>query len=123
MKDTAPSGGATLFPVADCGSLAKTLPLTSDWTALEAMVDAMTPSGMTNVTIGMVWGWHALTQSEPFTQAQAVRTDVEKVHDPADRRPQHGEPLHHQCGADRQTHRGGLRQRQEGEDHASSRCA
>ncbi len=39
----------------------------------------MTPSGMTNVTIGMMWGWHALTQSEPLTQAQAVKGDVEKV--------------------------------------------
>jgi Flp pilus assembly protein TadG len=79
VKDTAPVGGATLFPVADCGGLAKTLPLTSDWTALENMVDGMTPAGMTNVTIGMMWGWHALTQSEPFTQAQAVKNDVEKV--------------------------------------------
>jgi len=79
VRDTAPVGGATLFPVADCGSLAKTLPLTSDWTVLEGMVDGMTPSGMTNVTIGMMWGWHALTQSEPLTQAQAVKGDVEKV--------------------------------------------
>jgi len=79
VKDTAPTGGATLFPVADCGSLAKTLPLTGDWTALESMVDGMTPSGMTNVTIGLAWGWHALTQSEPFTQGQAVKNEVEKV--------------------------------------------
>ena len=41
-------------------------PLTEDWDALNAMVDAMTPSGMTNVTIGMAWGWHGLTQKEPF---------------------------------------------------------
>jgi hypothetical protein len=34
---------------------------------------------MTNVTIGMTWGWHALTSNEPFTQAQAVRPDVDKV--------------------------------------------
>ena len=39
----------------------------------------MTPSGMTNVTIGMVWGWHALTPGEPFTQGQTVRPDVDKV--------------------------------------------
>ena len=43
------------------------------------MVDTMTPSGMTNVTIGMAWGWHALTQKEPFSQAQAVKPDVDKV--------------------------------------------
>jgi Flp pilus assembly protein TadG len=80
VKDTAPNGGApTMFPAAQCGSLAKALPLTSDWDALNAMVDTMTPNGNTNVTIGMAWGWHALTQNEPFTQAQPVKPDVEKV--------------------------------------------
>jgi Flp pilus assembly protein TadG len=78
VKDTTPTGGA-LFPAADCGALAKALPLTGDWTALEGMVDGMTPAGMTNVTIGMAWGWHALTQSEPFTQGQPMKNDVEKV--------------------------------------------
>lgn len=79
VKDTAPTGGATSFPAAPCGGLVKALPLTTDWTALETMVDTMNPAGMTNVTIGMMWGWHALTPSEPFTQAQADRPDVEKV--------------------------------------------
>ena len=79
VRDAAPSGAATLFPAAQCGSLAKALPLTDNWDALNAMVDGMTPSGMTNVTIGMAWGWHALTQKEPFTQAQAVKPDVDKV--------------------------------------------
>jgi len=79
VKDTAPNGAASLFPAAQCGSLAKTLPLTDNWDALNAMVDGMTPSGMTNVTIGMAWGWHALTQKEPFTQGQAVKPDVDKV--------------------------------------------
>jgi len=80
VKDTTPNGtNATLFPVAACGGLVQALPLTNDWTALESMVDTMTPAGMTNVTIGMMWGWHALTANEPFTQAQAVRPDVDKV--------------------------------------------
>jgi Flp pilus assembly protein TadG len=79
VKDTAPTGGGSLFPVADCGGLVKALPLTTDWTALESMVDTMNPAGMTNVTIGMMWGWHALTPSEPFTQGQVDRPDVEKV--------------------------------------------
>jgi Flp pilus assembly protein TadG len=79
VKDTAPGGSATNFPVAECGSLAKALPLTGDWTALETKVDSMTPSGMTNVTIGAVWAWHALTPGEPFTQGQTVRPDVDKV--------------------------------------------
>jgi len=80
VKDTTPNGSSsTMFPAALCGTLAKAIPLTGDWDALNAMVDTMTPTGMTNVTIGMAWGWHALTQSEPFTQAQPVKPDVEKV--------------------------------------------
>lgn len=79
VRDATPSGAATLFPAAQCGTLAKALPLTDDWDALNAMVDTMTPSGMTNVTIGMAWGWHALTQKEPFTQGQPVKPDVDKV--------------------------------------------
>src|SRR3954454_23559378 len=79
VKDATPSGAATLFPAAQCTTLAKALPLTDNWDALNAMVDTMTPAGNTNVTIGMAWGWHALTQKEPFTQAQPVKPDVEKV--------------------------------------------
>ncbi|HKS60394.1 MAG TPA: TadE/TadG family type IV pilus assembly protein [Xanthobacteraceae bacterium] len=79
VKDTAPSGGGSLFPVADCGGLAKSLPLTTNWSALESMVDTMKPAGMTNVTIGMMWGWHALSPTEPFSQGQVDRPDVDKV--------------------------------------------
>ncbi len=31
------------------------MPLTADWTALHNKVNAMTPTGNTNVTIGMAW--------------------------------------------------------------------
>ena len=80
VKDTTPNGGApTMFPAALCGTLAKALPLTSDWNALNAMVDTMTPVGNTNVTIGMMWAWQALTSTEPFTQGSVVKPDVEKV--------------------------------------------
>jgi uncharacterized protein YegL len=79
-KDTTPTGGAgTTFPVANCGTLAKMLPLTGDWAALDAHIDTMTPSGMTNVTIGAAWAWHMLTPNEPLTTAQVARSDVEKV--------------------------------------------
>ena len=82
----------------------------------------MTPSGMTNVTIGVVWAWHALTPGEPFTQAQAVRPDVDKVMilltdglNTANRFTTN--PI-----ADRHPHRGGLRQHQEGQDQAVHRA-
>ncbi len=79
-NDTAPSSNATKFPAKQCSwSLTTMLPLTYDWTALNNKIDAMQPSGATNVTIGLVWAWHALTQSEPLTQAAASSTDLSKV--------------------------------------------
>ncbi len=80
VKDTTPSGAApTQFPAALCGTLAQAIPLTNDWTALTSMVDTMTPVGTTNVTIGAMWAWSALTTNEPFTQGKPVAPDVEKV--------------------------------------------
>jgi len=42
------------------------LPLTANWTDLSNEVDAMVAGGGTNQTIGLVWGWHALTNSDPL---------------------------------------------------------
>jgi Flp pilus assembly protein TadG len=55
-QDTSPSTSntKTLYPVYDCGTLTKLMPLSYDWTALNNKVDAMEPNGMTNVTIGLV---------------------------------------------------------------------
>lgn len=58
---------ATLFPAEqfhDCP--VQLMPLSYDWTALNAKIDAMTPGGMTNQTIGLQWGFQTLT-SAPFT--------------------------------------------------------
>jgi Flp pilus assembly protein TadG len=69
----------TLYPVHDCGSLAKLLPLTTNWTALNSKVDEMQPNGNTNVTIGLAWGFHALTPNSPLSEAAAPATDLDKV--------------------------------------------
>jgi Flp pilus assembly protein TadG len=55
------------------------LPLTSDWTALNAKVDDLDSSGATNITIGLAWGWHALTADAPLTQAATPQPDLDKV--------------------------------------------
>lgn len=70
VQDTPPvlATPATHFPAADCGSLAETMPLTNNWTALHQRIDQMTPNGWTNVTIGLVWAWHALSIPLPLTQ-------------------------------------------------------
>ena len=70
---------ATLFPIYDCGALTTLMPLSYDWTALKNKVDAMSPNGNTNVTIGLVWGWHSLTAQAPLSEAAAPAPDLDKV--------------------------------------------
>jgi len=67
--NTAPSTSiqATLFPAEqyhDCP--VELMPLSYDWTALNTKIDAMTPGGNTNQTIGLQWGFQSLTAA-PFT--------------------------------------------------------
>jgi Mg-chelatase subunit ChlD len=40
--------------------------LTYNWSQLDKAIDAMTPQGTTNQTIGLAWGLHALTPGAPF---------------------------------------------------------
>ena len=48
------------------------MPLSTDWTALNAKIDAMTPTGNTNVTIGMQMAWQTLSPSRAVQCAGAV---------------------------------------------------
>ena len=70
------SAYATLYPADFCAqsTLAPITPLTSDWTALTAAINAMTPVGNTNVTIGANWGMATLTPGVPFSGAKAFNT-------------------------------------------------
>ncbi len=74
--DTAPTSSSTRFPAKQCSnaSLAEVMGLNYVWADLHARIDAMTPVGNTNVTIGLIWAWHALTQTEPLTQAAEPNT-------------------------------------------------
>ena len=54
------------------------MPLSSDWTALNNKIDAMTPSGNTNVTIGLQMAWQTLSTGTPFDAPEAA-TDLDKV--------------------------------------------
>jgi len=77
-QDTTPgSDPATWYPAVNC-DLPAMLPLTYDWTALHAKVDEMKPAGKTNLTIGLVWGWHALTPNDPLTEAAAPSNQILK---------------------------------------------
>jgi Flp pilus assembly protein TadG len=77
--DTAPTTLETRFPAIQCGwQLAEIMPLTYDWPALTGRIDAMVPDGNTNVTIGLAWAWHSLTQGDPLTEAAAPNPDLSK---------------------------------------------
>jgi Flp pilus assembly protein TadG len=80
-QDNPPSSSvpATLFPVYDCGSLTRLRPLSYNWDSLHDKIDAMQPNGMTNVTIGLVWAWHALTKQAPLSEAADPAPDLDKV--------------------------------------------
>ena len=54
------------------------MPLTTDWTALHNKVNAMTPTGNTNVTIGMAWAWQTLSPVAPMNAPEPA-IDLDKV--------------------------------------------
>ena len=47
--------------------------VTFDWTALNAKIDALNPTGNTNVTIGLAWAFQTLTASTPFNTRRCLR--------------------------------------------------
>jgi uncharacterized protein YegL len=76
---TVPGSPATLFrahQAANCPTAM--MPLSEDWTALNAKIDQMTPAGNTNVTIGLAWGFQLISPVEPFN-APAPAPDLDKV--------------------------------------------
>ena len=59
----------TLFPAEQynaCPTLASLMSLSFDWAALNTKIDAMVAGGGTNQTIGLAWGWQALSQGSPL---------------------------------------------------------
>jgi Flp pilus assembly protein TadG len=81
VLSTAPvPGNASTMYRADQASAcpAAMMKLSTNWTALNNKIDAMTPTGNTNVTIGLQMAWQTLTPSAPFN-APATATDLDKV--------------------------------------------
>jgi len=81
VNNTTPVAGsaATLFrahQAANCPT--PIMPLSYDWTALNAKIDAMTPTGNTNVTIGLAWGFQLISPVAPFN-APPPASDLDKV--------------------------------------------
>jgi len=77
VSDAEPVSNATRFPgepSSGCGSLATIMPLNYDWNALHAKVDTMIATGNTNIPIGLVWAWHTLSPTLPFTEGAPYGT-------------------------------------------------
>jgi Flp pilus assembly protein TadG len=69
----------TLFPADQYSSCPTQLTgLSDDWTALGNKIDAMYASGMTNQTIGFVWGWQTLTDGDPMN-AGTLPSDTQRI--------------------------------------------
>lgn len=69
MKSTPVSGQPnSLFPAnIPTGCPQGIMALNYSWSNLGSSIDAMTPPmGQTNQTIGLVWGWHSLSQGAPL---------------------------------------------------------
>jgi Flp pilus assembly protein TadG len=76
QNDTATVVDATtLFPAEQykyggsanyCSTLTSLMGLSYDWPTLNAKIDAMVAGGGTNQTIGLAWGWQALSQGSPL---------------------------------------------------------
>lgn len=75
-----PSGGLSGYVAANCqyGSLAQTMPLTANPGAIRSVVNSMTPTGATNVTIGFVTGLATLRADSPLGDASSGDPEVQK---------------------------------------------
>jgi uncharacterized protein YegL len=73
------SGEATKYRAHQASSCPTAMmALSSDWTALNAKIDAMNATGFTNVTIGLQLAWQTLSPVAPFS-APAPAPDLDKV--------------------------------------------
>jgi Flp pilus assembly protein TadG len=79
---TIPTGKSTYF-LADqdqsCPA-ATILPLTYNWTNVNSTINAMSPGGATNQTVGLQWGWLSLLQQDPLNApAEATGTGYQHI--------------------------------------------
>jgi Flp pilus assembly protein TadG len=67
----------TKYPAAKCHSnppVQAMTELTDSWSTLEARAKKLDPTGYTNITIGLAWGWHMLSDTAVYTTSAAYGT-------------------------------------------------
>jgi len=79
-ENTLPTSSGTDFPAENSAYCppGTITPLGYDWDTLSSQVDAMTANGNTNQTVGLAWGWQALTDGDPFDPG-ALPSDTTKI--------------------------------------------
>jgi hypothetical protein len=70
VSDEPATSRDTRYPGTECGNdrLETVQPLTDNFGVLRTKVNAMDPSGNTNITIGLVWGLALLSPEAPFSE-------------------------------------------------------
>jgi von Willebrand factor type A domain len=68
VSATAPTSQVTDFPANQDSACpaAAVLPLTTTWSDVNNTINAMSPNGATNQTVGLLWGWLSLLQQSPL---------------------------------------------------------
>jgi Flp pilus assembly protein TadG len=77
VKNTTPATAntSTLFPAEQYDNCpAAMIPLSYNWTALNAKIDELSPQGSTNQPIGLAWAWQSLSSGVPLN-APAMDTN------------------------------------------------
>jgi len=87
INDVAPTSNETKFPAWQCynsdTALPTVMPLNYNWGAadstdtstLHGKINSLTPSGYTNATIGLAWGFHALSPTPRMEEGVAYGTE------------------------------------------------
>jgi Flp pilus assembly protein TadG len=67
----------TKYPAAKCyGTPPQAVTaLSTNWSALRTKATSLTPTGYTNIAIGLAWGWHLLSPTALFTEGAAYGTE------------------------------------------------
>lgn len=80
VSDTNPTSTSTNFqPYQNYYCPPALIPLTNDWNALNNKVDDFASAGATNITIGLMWGVHSLTASQPLTQTDTTEQQLTRA--------------------------------------------
>lgn len=71
--------GRNCNPYRQCNSYARRnlviAPLTNNHGAIKSQLRAMTPGGWTHIALGLSFGWHLISPTPPFTQAEPYRKE------------------------------------------------